>query len=61
MIVVMRDDAKKTQIEAVTEKLKRMNFQVHPIQGANQTVLGVIGDTRKVDFRDLEIEEGVLI
>ena len=60
MIVVMKDNATENQIKTVTEKLKKMNYNVHPVHGVNQTVLGVIGDTRKIDPRNLEIEEGVL-
>ena len=60
MIIVMKDSARKEQIESVTEKMKKMGFQIHPVYGANQTVLGVIGNTRNIDSRDIEVEEGVL-
>jgi len=59
MIIVMRDDALQSQIDSVIEKLNHMGFDVHPDQGASRTVLGVIGDTRKIDERDLELEPGV--
>ena len=32
---------------------------MHPDIGYNQTILGIIGDTRKLDPRDFEIQEGV--
>ncbi len=59
MIIVMQEDAQKTQIEHITEKLKHMGFSIHEHTGATHTILGVVGDTRKIDTRDFEIEDGV--
>lgn len=59
MIIVMNEDAQKTQIEHIIEKLEGMGFNIHEHAGASHTILGVVGDTRKIDPRDFEIEEGV--
>ena len=59
MIVVMNEEATEAQKVSVTERLKGMGFAVHRDDGAKHSVLGVIGDTRKIDPRDLEIEDGV--
>lgn len=59
MIVAMRDDATETQIQSMIEKIKRLGFEVHRDRGANRTILGIIGDTRTLDPRDFEMEEGV--
>lgn len=59
MIVVMKEDAQKSQIEHIVEKLEGMGFSIHEHTGASHTILGVVGDTRKIDVRDFEIEEGV--
>jgi 3-deoxy-7-phosphoheptulonate synthase len=59
MIIVMKDNARKEQIEAVIEKIKKLGFQVHPVYGSNQIMIGVTGDTQKIDFRNIEVEEGV--
>ena len=32
---------------------------MHPDIGYNQTILGIIGDTRTLDPRDFEIQQGV--
>jgi 3-deoxy-7-phosphoheptulonate synthase len=59
MIVVMHEDASDAQVQSVTEKIRGMGFGIHPDRGANRTVLGVIGDTSRLDPRTLEMEEGV--
>jgi 3-deoxy-7-phosphoheptulonate synthase len=59
MIVVMREEATEAQIEAITQKIKKLGFDIHRDRGVNRTVLGVIGDTSKLDIRNLEMEDGV--
>lgn len=59
MIVVMRKEASESQISNVTNKLNDLGYQVHPDRGAHQTILGVVGDTRSLDARILEILDGV--
>ncbi len=55
----MKPNAKKNQIDSITKILKKKGLEVHPDIGYNQTILGIIGDTRKLDPRDFEIQEGV--
>ncbi|MEJ2628233.1 MAG: 3-deoxy-7-phosphoheptulonate synthase, partial [bacterium] len=45
--------------DSITKILKKKGLEVHPDIGYNQTILGIIGDTRKLDPRDFEIQEGV--
>src|SRR4030042_262450 len=59
MIIVMKEAASPSQIQAIIQKLKDQGYDVHPDRGASRTVLGVIGDTRKLDPRNWEMEEGV--
>ena len=59
MIIVMRDHATHAQIEHVARQMTGFNFKIHPVRGGHQTILGVIGETRKLDLRDVEILEGV--
>ncbi len=59
MIIVMKNNAKQNQIKSIIKKLKKQGFEVHPDIGSNQTILGIIGDTHKLDPRDFEIEKGV--
>jgi 3-deoxy-7-phosphoheptulonate synthase len=59
MIIVMQEGATEAQIEAVTGKITGMGFAIHRDRGQNRTVLGVIGDTRRLDPRNFEVEDGV--
>ena len=59
MVIVMKDDATDSQIEAVSEQLKSVGFRVHKIVGVNRTVIGAIGDKRTIDIREFELAEGV--
>jgi len=55
----MEDDATEEQIDTVSNKIKEMGFRLHQNKGVNRTIIGVVGDTRKADPRDFEVEEGV--
>ncbi|MFC1569889.1 3-deoxy-7-phosphoheptulonate synthase [bacterium] len=59
MIVVMKKGASESQIENVTTKLKDLGYGFHPDRGEHQTIIGVVGDTRSLDARILEILDGV--
>ena len=59
MIIVMHEDASEAQIDALSQKIRGMGFDIHRDRGAKRTVLGVIGDTSRVDLRNFEVEEGV--
>ncbi len=59
MVIVMKDSATQVLIEAVSERLKSLGFDVHKVVGVNKTILGAIGDKRDVDLRQFEIMEGV--
>ncbi|MBN1781288.1 3-deoxy-7-phosphoheptulonate synthase [bacterium] len=59
MIVVMQKGATESQIVHVTETLKELGYTVHPDRGEHQTILGVVGDTRSLDARSMEVLDGV--
>jgi len=59
MIVVMKEGATDAQIKTVTSKLNDLGYDVHPDRGVNQIIIGVVGDTRSLDPRILEILDGV--
>ncbi len=60
MIVAMQETANEDQIQQVVERLVEMGFTVHRTTGARQSVLAVIGDTKGLDARELEVLPGVL-
>jgi len=62
MIAVLKHDTTPAQRDHLVAWLKRMNLDVHISQGAEVTVLGLIGDTSRVDMEllgSLEIVQTV--
>ena len=62
MIAVLKNGTTPTQMAHLVQWLKQMNLDVHISEGAEVTVLGLIGDTSRVDMEllnSLEIVEMV--
>ncbi len=62
MIAVLKHGATEKQIESLTVWLKNQNLDVHISRGEFQTVIGLIGDTARVDadlLESLEMVESV--
>lgn len=62
MIAVLKQGTTPAQTEHLVNWLKHMNLDVHISQGAEVTILGLIGDTSRVDMEllnSLEIVESV--
>jgi 3-deoxy-7-phosphoheptulonate synthase len=59
MLVVMQTGAPEQQVRAVCERIEALGFEAHPIFGAFKTVIGVTGDTRRLDVGSLESLPGV--
>lgn len=59
MIIIMKDSASKRDITAVEEKLARIGFQTHPIEGEKKTVIGAIGDKRNISMNEILLMSGV--
>ncbi len=62
MIAILKQGTTPEQTEHLVDWLKRMNLDVHISQGQEVTILGLIGDTSKVDMEllgSLEIVESV--
>ena len=63
MIAVLRNGVTKDQMDNLITWLRSQNIDVHISQGAYQTVLGLIGDTTKIDIdllSGLDIVESVM-
>ncbi len=54
MIVVVQSDAKKEQFDNLISWIESQNVRVHISSGEYQTVLGLIGDTSRIDTELLE-------
>ncbi len=62
MIVVIKKGQQKQQIDNLVEWIRGMGLGVHISEGENSTIIGLIGDTSKVDIgliRNLDIVESV--
>ncbi|MGB6199202.1 MAG: 3-deoxy-7-phosphoheptulonate synthase [Candidatus Acidiferrales bacterium] len=59
MLVVMQTGAPEEQVKTVCERIEALGFEAHPIFGAFKTVIGVTGDTRRLDVGALETLPGV--
>lgn len=49
MIVILKDNAKKEQVEKLQAFFASMGLKIHMSQGENSTIMGLIGDTKSVD------------
>lgn len=59
MIIVMTPEATQEDIAKVTQRLQDLDLQVHESAGASRTILGVIGDKRRIADLPLEAMHGV--
>ena len=62
MIAILKNGTTAEQTDHLISWLQRMNLDVHVSQGAHVTILGLIGDTSRVDMEllsSLEIVESV--
>ncbi len=59
MIVVMRPQASEKNVADVIERVTGAGCRVHPIVGAERTVIGVIGDGTMIDRRQIGRMKGV--
>jgi len=57
MIIVLRSGATQEQIDDVVKRLEKLGFGAHVSQGVERTIIGAIGDERRVN---LEEKIGVL-
>ncbi|MGB2960308.1 MAG: 3-deoxy-7-phosphoheptulonate synthase [Bacteroidota bacterium] len=60
MIIVMKRDATKQQVEHVFDTVRELGYEIHPIYGEQRTVVACVGDERgKYRLQSLEVLEGV--
>ena len=59
MIIIMSPSAKKAEIEAVEKQLVDYGFKTHPIVGEKQTIIGAIGDKRRLSMNQMLMMSGV--
>ena len=59
MIIVLRPDATKEQVEHIVERIKSLGLSVHISKGKERTILGAIGDESVLEGQPLEVLPGV--
>ncbi len=59
MIITLRKQADKRQVDKLIKKIETLGVQVNPIYGSDFTVLGLVGNTTMIDERDIRAYEFV--
>jgi 3-deoxy-7-phosphoheptulonate synthase len=59
MIVILKQDATRTQIDNVIARIEQMGCGVEVSQGEERTVIGVLGDGRRLEREQIERLPGV--
>ena len=54
MILVLKENYDKKQLENLTAWFKEKNLEIHLSEGAHTTIMGLIGDTSSIDIDMLE-------
>ena len=60
MLIIMKRSADESALDHVKEFLINKNFDIHQSTGANQTIIGVIGNTENLEAHEIEAMPGVL-
>src|ERR1035438_3772338 len=59
MLVVMKAQATREEIQAVCEHIEGLGFRAHPLPGAQRTAIGITGNQGEVERGNLEELSGV--
>ncbi len=59
MSIVMKSNATKNEIDEVIQKIKSVGLRADVSSGEYQTVIGIVGDEKKVDFDQVKSMNGV--
>ena len=59
MVVILKSGTKENEIERLTKELENLNVTVDKSQGTGCTILGLVGDTSKIDPWRIELEDCV--
>jgi 3-deoxy-7-phosphoheptulonate synthase len=53
MIIIVKKDIEREKLNDLIKKLEEKNFRTHLSEGANTTIVGLIGDTSTIDINSL--------
>ena len=57
MIIILKQDAPVSEVEKLCRDIEAQNIKINEVKGARTTILGLIGDTHKVDMEAIEAQE----
>lgn len=56
MIIVFKRNAQQENIDRIIEKVHSRGLNTHVVNGAGQTIVGLIGDTSRMDPKNFEVD-----
>ncbi len=59
MIIVLKKGTSQQEIRELTENMEQQGVTVSPVQGTDLTILGLVGDTSRIDVSHLEANPNV--
>jgi 3-deoxy-7-phosphoheptulonate synthase len=59
MIIVVRPNSSREQIDHILERIQQLGYRPHVSQGEHRTIIGVIGDEKKLQTEPLAAIPGV--
>ena len=59
MIVILKPNTPKSEIDALIDKITGFGVQVSPVIGTELSILGIVGDTSKIDPTQIEANRNV--
>jgi len=59
MIVILKPGTEQREIEKLSESIEKRGVQVNPVIGKDLIILGIIGDTSKIDHTQIEANRNV--
>lgn len=59
MIVILKPKTAQEEVEKLSKSIERLGVEVHPVIGKDLIILGLIGDTTKIDARKIEANKSV--
>ena len=59
MIIVFKPKTKESDLQRVIDKVETLGLKTHISIGEETTIVGLVGDTTKIDARMIEVDESV--
>ncbi len=57
MIIILKQNATPAQLNELTAWIEKQNLKINKIEGTQKTILGLIGDTSKIDAESLNARD----